>query len=54
MRSTLCRFPGLDRPPAAEPLLLAHGSGRENHLLLGHLAEACTATSVTGSSWAPG
>ncbi|MER7106899.1 DUF6368 family protein [Streptomyces sp. NPDC000229] len=31
-------FPGLDRPPAAELALLAYCRGRENHLLLGHLA----------------
>ncbi|GAA2644675.1 DUF6368 family protein [Nonomuraea recticatena] len=31
-------FPGLDRPPTAELALLAHSSGRDNHLLLGHLA----------------
>ncbi|MER5385439.1 DUF6368 family protein [Streptomyces sp. NPDC002688] len=31
-------FPGLDRPPAAELALLAYSSGRDNHMLLGHLA----------------
>lgn len=32
-------FPGLDRPPAAELVLLAYSSGRDNHLFLGHLAQ---------------
>ncbi|WP_344422979.1 DUF6368 family protein [Streptomyces lavendulocolor] len=31
-------FPGLDRPPVAQLALLSPRSGRENHLLLGHLA----------------
>jgi hypothetical protein len=31
-------FPGLDRPPAAELILLATCNSQEDHLLLGHLA----------------
>ncbi|MFD3943696.1 DUF6368 family protein [Streptomyces sp. NPDC058579] len=33
-------FPGLARPPVAELGLLSYCSGRENHLVLGHLALA--------------